>query len=374
MRFPLIGPSNRLRSPNVSIQEARNLIVESVTSGNPKVKVWAYRRPRLTVFARLPGAPVRALYSLDGRCFAVVGENFVEVFASQNFTAYGTVAVDANQATIVSNGAGHQLFIVSGGSGYIFDTDANTFEPIVASGFVDSAPWLMGDFLNSYFLALKTNSRHFQWSALLDGMDWAAIDFGEVSQTPDIIRKLLVSHGNIYLFGSQNTAVWWNPAQGNTVFEPIPDAKINMGIAGPWAGCRIDNTIYWLAENADGGRMVMKFDGFTPIRVSDHAMEFYLNSLSRVNDAIAWTYQEEGHTFFLLYCPVADCTLVFDISSQTWTKWDLWDPNVLATYPYLGVNHTYCFNTHLVGDRQSGSLYSQVLQPGNDSFIVAGGL
>lgn len=375
MKWPgFIGPSARSRSRNVSNQESVNLIIEKADSGTPKVIPWSTRRPRLTAWIQLASAPVRQLYTQDGRAFAISGDRFYELFASQTAIERGTVAVDTNPATIVSNGAGHQLFIVSGGGGYIFDTTANTFVAITDGDFTAIQPVIMGDFLNSYFLVLKSNSRQFNWSALLDGLDWAAIDVGQISQTPDLIRKMLVSHGNIYFFGSQNTAVWWNVASGNTVFQPIDDAKINMGIAGPWAGCRMDNTIYWLAENEDGGRMVMRFDGFTPVRVSTHSIEFYLNSLSQVADAIAWTYQEEGHTFWLLYLPVAEYTLVYDVSSQAWTKWSVWDPDVIRDFPYLGRCHTYAFDTHLVGDRQSGTVYRQVLEPGNDNFISASGL
>lgn len=372
MRLPgFVGPSNVLRSRNVSPQEVINAYIERVDAGTPKVDYNYYRRPRLTPFVRLASAPVRGIWGQDGRAFAVSGNTFYEVFASQNATERGTVAVDNNPATIVSNGAGNQLFIVSGGVGYIYDLLTDTLTSI-AGGFV--TPALMGGFLNSLFLSLKGNSQQFNWSAILDGTTWDSLDFAVVSQTPDVVRCLLVSHGTVWLFGSQNTAVWWNSASGNTVFEPVDSARITMGIAGPWCACNIDNTIYWLSENQDGGRVVMRADGYTPVRVSTHAIEFYLDALPTVADAICWTYQDNGHTFWLLYCPQAEHTLVYDVSSQMWTKWSMWDPTQLRHYPYLGRCHTYIFNTHLVGDRQSGTIYEQVLEPGNDSFIMASGL
>lgn len=375
MKWPgFIGPSARSRSRNVSNQESLNLIIEQADSGTPKVVPWATRRPRLSVWVRLASAPVRGLYTQDGRTFAVSGNKFYELFGSQTAIARGTVAVDANPATIVSNGEndGGQLFVVSGGRGYIYDLALNTLTVIADGDFV--LPTLMGGFLNSYFLSLKANSNQFNWSAILDGEDWSALDVARVSQSSDSVRCLLVSHGTIWLFGSQNTAVWWHSASGNTVFQPVDDARIQMGIAGSFAACLIDNTIYWLGQNQDGSRVVFRADGYTPVRVSTHSIEHYLNGLARVDDAIAWTYQDEGHTFWLLYLPSAEYTLVYDISSQHWTKWSVWDPDVSQDFPYLGRCHTYAFNTHLVGDRQSGAVYQQKLEPGNDTFIQASGL
>jgi hypothetical protein len=52
----------------------------------------------------------------------------------------------------------------------------------------------------------------------------------------------------------------------------------------------------------------------------------------------------------------------------------MWVPAQRRNYPYLGRCHVYAFGKHLVGDRQSGTIYEQVLEEGNDSFITSAGL
>ena len=369
-----VGPSNVQRSRNVDPEDSINLTLEAPDAGTPKVVPYAYRRPRLKVWARLPSAPVRGLFYEDGRMWAVSGNRFVECFASQNWTQRGTVAVDANPATMASNGQsdGQQLFVVSGGAGYSYDVTTNVLTTITDPGF--PTPALMGAFLNSKFLVLKTSSNQFNWSANLDAEDWNALDVARQSQSSDNVLSLIVVHGQIWLFGSQNTSVWYNPASGNTTFAPIDSARIQQGIAASFAVTPCDNTLYWLSQNIDGSRMVMRADGYNAVRVSTHAIETYLSALSRVSDAIAWTYQDEGHTFFLLYLPVADHTLVYDVSSQEWTKWSIWDDVQGKDFPYPGRCHVYAFGKHLVGDRQSGTIYEQVIEAGSDDLIVAGGL
>jgi hypothetical protein len=365
---------NKLRSRNVAGQDAINLIIEKVEAGTPKSSPYAYRRPRLKVWQRLGSAPVRQLFYQDGRMFSVSGGNFYENFSNQTSTLRGTVAQDQNPATIHTNGQddGQQLFIVSGGLGYIYDLVANTLAQITDPEFV--TPALMGTFLNSRFISLKANSNQFNWCEVQDGEDWNALEVARPSQTSDNILSIQASHGTLWLFGSLTTSVWWNSASGNAVFQPIDSARITYGIAGSWCVTPCDNTLYWLATNIDGSRLVMRADGYTAVRVSTHAIETYLSSLATVSDSIAWTYQDEGHTFFVLYLPSAEFTLVYDVSSQTWVRWSVWDPDVARHFPYLGRCHVYAFDKHLVGDRQSGTIYEQVLEPGNDSFILAAGL
>lgn len=368
-----IGGSNVLRCRNVDGHEAINLIIEKVDAGSPKVDRYAYRRPRLKVWTQLASAPVRALFFQDGRMFAVSGNRFYEVFASTNVIARGVVAMDHNPATISTNGEadGHQLFIVSGGKGYIYDLIANTLVEVTV-GLV--TPALMGGFLKSKFLSLKRSSGQVNWSANLDGLLWNGLDVLRRSTSSDNVLAMVIAHGTIWLFGSLVTEVWWNVASGNTTYQPVDSSQITYGIAGSWCVTPCDNTLYWLSQNINGSRMVMKADGYTAVRVSTHAIETYLASLTTVADAIAWTYQDEGHTFFVLYLPVADYTLVYDVSAQMWLKWSLWDDDQGKDFPYLGRCHVYAFGTHLVGDRQSGTIYEQVLEAGNDSFQQASGL
>jgi len=306
--------------------------------------------------------------------FAAAGNRFYECFQTQTSVSRGLISVDGNPVTIDSNGEedGGQLFVVSGGNGYIYDLVANTMAQISDPGFV--TPALMGVFLNSYFISLKSNSNQFNWSAVLDGEDWNALDVARPSQSSDQVLAIQAIHGQLWVFGSLNTSVWWNSAVGNTTFQPIDSARIQHGIAGSFAVSPCDNTLYWLSQNIDGSRVVMRAEGYNAVRVSTHAIETFLSSLARVSDAIAWTYQDEGHTFFVLFLPTSDFTLIYDVSSQTWVKWSMWNPELRQDFPYLGRVHVYAFGKHLVGDRQSGTIYEQILEPGDDSFITSGGL
>jgi hypothetical protein len=361
MRYPgFVGPTARNWSISVDAEETINWYAEG-NDATPKANPVFKPTPGLEPYVRLGAAPVRALFYQDGRCFAVAGNRFYEVFASQNATQRGTVAQDANPATISSNGsAGHQLFITSGGLGYIYDLVADTLTQITDDGFPTNV--LAGAYLDSYFLALETNTIRVYFSALLDGTSWSGLDFLAVSQYSDNIVAMAVNSRDLWLQGSQHTQVWRNTGEANNPFQPIDGAYVESGAAAPFALTQIDNSLMWIASDIRGGRMVMRAEGYNGRRVSTHAIESYLNALPHVNDAIGWAYQEDGHTFYMLYLPTARHFVVYDVATQQWHKRAIWDSTLCRWFPDLGRCHAYAFEgIHLVGDRQSGMVYRMSL-------------
>jgi hypothetical protein len=132
----------------------------------------------------------------------------------------------------------------------------------------------------------------------------------------------------------------------------------------------------WLGSGTSGDRIVWRANGYTPERVSTHAVEYALGHAPRIDDAIAWTYQQEGHTFYVLYVPSLATvrgfatTWVYDVATQTWHERALWDSVRLDWQPHLGRCHAYGFGRHLVGDRTSGAIYDLSLDVADDTTVV----
>lgn len=370
--FPgFVGPSNRQASIVSDTERSLNLYTRIVDSGTPKAKGNLYRRPGLKLSSFVGSGPVRALFAQDNRMFAVSGTGFFEIDASRTATACGSVRASQIAATISSSGAqGHQLFITSGGLGYIFDLNDGSFTQITDDAFPTFCT--QGLFFDSSFLALNGATGAFVVSDLYDGLSWDALNQGIESQFSDQVIAFQRSHDNLFLFGTRNTAVWANAGAGGAAgFVPIPGTIIEHGIAAPFSCVEVDNTPYWLGQDAQGAKMVWRADGYTPVRVSTHAVEFALASAQNVYGSVAWAFQEQGHTFYVLYVPGLDTTWVYDISTQLWSEWDHWDTRYGRSFPYVGVDHCYAFGKHFVGDRQSGAIYEQSMSLFEDALVVA---
>jgi hypothetical protein len=365
-----IGPTNRLRSPNADVEDTINFYLEQTTPGLGKSPVYLMGTPGLNVAFVLPDSPVRALFSQDGRAFAVAGTSFFELsFVGPLLTSqfYGTVASDPNLATIVSNGsAGHQLMITSGGLVYIFDLLANTLT-LVTTGL---EPVTMGEFMDGYFLLNMTNSRRFGWSNLEDGTTWDPLDIAERSIASDNIVAMIRSHKEIWILGSKTSEVWIDTGDALNPFEPIQGVQVEQGCDSAYTAQRIDNSTMWKGQNSDGYGVWWKANGYTPERVSTHAVEQAMQTFGGANDR-AWVYQEDGHLFVVVVMPNCDRSYVYDVAVGQWHCRARWDSTHCVWVPHVAQCHCLFNQQHLVGDRFSGAIYQQSLEFFEEQIVTA---
>lgn len=367
------GGSASERVPSINRERAINWMPAVADSGTPKVQIYNMHTPGLRPFVVLGEGPVRCLFYEDGRCFAVVGSSFYEVLGSQTVIRYGAVAEDVANATISTNGtAGGQLFVTSGGHGYIFDLILNVLTEITDPDFL--MPTAGGVFVDGYFVSMVRGTRAFQLSDLEDGTSWSGLDVGEVSQSSDNLIAMTVHRRELWLRGSKTTEVWADIGTANFPFAPIPGAMMWEGILGPDCSAELDNSVYWVGQNQNGARVVYRANGYTPQRISTHAIEAYLATAPRVDDIITYTYQDEGHAFFYILVPSLPTCLVYDAAAPANARWHEradWDEQLCVWTPHRSRCHAFAFGKHLVGDRGTPAIYEMSLDFGTD-LIVAG--
>ena len=367
MRYPgFLGGSNTNRTMNVDAERTINFYPEIVDGGTPKSKIVLHGTPGHVPFVICGTGPVRCAWYEDGRMFVISGNRLFEVFQSQTIVLRGQVASDGKLASISSNGlGGHQLFITSGGFGYIYDLNANTLTLIVDPDFPLPAVW--GIFLDAYFVVLSDD--RFMISDLLDGSVWSGLDVAQTTLSSDQKIAMASNHREIWLFGTKRIEAWINTGANAFPFEPIGGAPIDHGIAAAKSAVVMDNTIFWLGADATGAGVVWKASGYTPMRISTHAVETMLHRLPRFDDAIAWVYSQEGHLFYVLYLPAADTTWVYDVASNLWHERAIWNQTTMRWQPHVGIVHTYAWGMNLVGDRQSGAIYKMDLDVYCDRLV-----
>lgn len=365
MILPFFGGSSPSQSPNASAQRTVNWYPE-VIEGEPKTRVALYPTPGVTTFCTLPATPVRALFSQNSRTFAVAGAIFFELHSDGTYTARGAVTSSSLPATISSNGeAGGQLLITSGEDAYTFTLSTN-----VLAEESDAGDCTMAGFLDGYFVALDTSTATIKVSNLEDGATWDSTDVGQRNTAADKWLAMLVSHREVWLFGSQRSDVWYN---SGALFplEPVPGAFIEQGIAAPWSAAAIANTVMWLGANENGQGVVWRASGYQPVRVSHSAMEHEISRYSLISDAVAWTYQDQGHGFYVLQFPTAKATWVYDTNTGLWHERGWWDTAAGEYQAYRPMFHAFAWGKHLVGDRASGVIYEMSINSATDAGGVA---
>jgi len=113
------------------------------------------------------------------------------------------------------------------------------------------------------------------------------------------------------------------------------------------------------ADAAGVSGVVVQTRGYQPQPISNKALETEISNYARtstITDAEGWTYQQEGHQFYVLNFPSVPATWAFDTSTSMWSRRGTWNPEVNDFDVWSPRTHTYAFGRHLVGDRTSGRL------------------
>lgn len=358
-----LGPTYTVQSMNADCERCVNLFPELLESDGGKGRMALYKVPGLsTAYTGLNGAP-RALFAQDGRAFCIAGAVFYELFSNGTATNRGAVLDDGRLATIHSNGqGGNQLFIVAGLSGYIYSLTANTLTVIAVAGF-PTGNAIMGEFFDQYFFVLKGTSLSFQISSLSNGSAWAAADTGTRSRASDNIRTIIRLGLYLWLLGDRTSEPWYDSGAANFPFAPVPSALLDLGTAAEFSATRADNAIFFLAQDARGARMVVKIDqgSLGAQRVSTFAVEYALNGYPSVSNAVGYSYQEAGHTFYILTAKDWPQSWAFDTATGMWHERRSRNLGTGEDQAQRAICHCYAFDKHLVGDRSTGTIYEQRL-------------
>jgi hypothetical protein len=306
--------------------------------------------PGLKVFSTLPQSPVRGQFSALGRYFAVGGSQLWEIADDGSQTSRGTVANDGKAVSIAFNNI--QLLIVSGGRAYCFTLATNVLLDVTDQ--LAGVP-IQCDYSDTYFIVCFQNSNKYQMSQVLDGTTWPGTLVNEVSVFPDNITSIIVNHRELWVFGQKRSQPFQNTGSLE-VFDPISGALIETGCAATFAVTRLDNSLFWIGQDERGALVVWRSNGYTPARVSTHAVEYWLAlHASSIAGLVAYSYQTRGHLFWVLYVPNSDCNWVYDVTENMWHKRASWVNG--AWGPHFSWNYCYAFGRHLVGDWNSGNIY-----------------
>lgn len=152
--------------------------------------------------------------------------------------------------------------------------------------------------------------RQVNFSAVLDGTSWNGLDFFQKSGAPDYIRGILVDNNQLYLFGDQTFEVREADPNAGVDGEPfvaIPGAMGHIGNRSAWAQNSLGGRVYFLGGDDQGGPVAYVLNGFTPVRISNHAQEAAWKAAGLGTNAVSYTYIEEGHMFW-----------VINFGAQTW--------------------------------------------------------
>lgn len=329
-----------------------NLYPEIDESGHGKEQEIAslVATPGLLLLSTIGTGPIRGEFTTStGALFLVSGNELYQVDSSFVGTPLGVLNSSVGAVSFAENGI--DLCIVDGEDGYFWSFAGSTFNQITDPAFPGAGKVTYQD---GYFIFYEPNTQEFFISGL-NAVTFDALDIASAEAQPDNLIGILSDHRDLWLFGTETIEIWFNSGAADFPFERIQGAFLEQGLAAPFSVAKMINTVFWLGRDNKGAGMVFMAQGYQPQRISTHAVEQAIQSYGDITDATAYTYQENGHHFYVLNFSSANTTWVYDFITSSWHERAYNNEGVLERH--RASCHAYAFSKHVVGDYQNGNLY-----------------
>jgi hypothetical protein len=357
MKTPILGSAYVARSINVADNRMVNLFPEAIPEGG-KEPGFLNRAPGLEFLQTVGTGPVRALWAhqTNGSDFYVVSGSGVYKLTGLTATPtlLGTLTTSSGPVSIADNGT--QIFFATNPDGFIYNEVTNVFAQITDPDFAGAVTVA---YLDGYFVFNQPNSQIIWVSQLLDGQSVDPLDFASAEGSPDGVVGLISDHRELWVFGTDSVEVWYDAGGADFPLQRIQGAFNEIGCVSASSIAKLDNGLFWLGTDARGQGIVYRANGYTGQRVSTHAIEYAIAQYRDISDAIAYTYQQEGHAFYVLTFPTGNATWVYDVATQAWHERAGWYNGVFTRHR-SNCQCNYEGNT-IVGDFENGNIYKMSL-------------
>ena len=358
MKTGILGQSYVARSINAADNRCVNLFPEVVTEGG-KEAAYLNRAPGLSLLATVGDGPIRGLWSFGYFTYVASGTELYSVDSNWTPLLLGTIS-GTGPVSMSDNGT--QLFIACNPKGYIYNSFTTVFAQITDADFQGAVTVA---FLDGYFVYNQPNSQKLWITSLYDGSSIDPLAFASAEGSPDGLIAIIVDHREAWLFGTNSVEVWYDAGLPDFPLTRIQGAFNEIGCAAAYSVAKLDNGVFWLGADARGRGVVYRSQGYSGVRISTHAIEFAIQGYGVISDAIGYTYQQEGHPFYVLIFPTANATWVYDAATGAWHERAGFSNGQFIRH--RSNCYTTFNDTSIVGDYENGKIYSLSLDVYDDA-------
>lgn len=355
--FPFIGGSYESRSKTFDCTRTVNMFPELHDYGGGKGMQpgLLLSTPGLRKAQSLGTGPIRCLYTTSNAqlSFVVSGNSIYQItnaigtpvtVLGNLLTSFGTVQMSDN---------GVDVIVIDGQFGYKFSlTGTPTLVQITDANFYNGSKTVT--YLNGYFVLDEPGTSNFYFSNI-DSATFPPLNEQSAATSPDDVIAVVANNQQLYLFGGRTFEVWADT--GGSASAPFSSTgrSTNIGCVAPATIRKIAGTFFWLGGNEAGGGIVYSMENDTPTRVSTHAIEFYLQGLGDLSGTNAYTYQLDGHNFYVINLANGTTSFTYDMNTKQWHERQSLIDGVMTRH--LGENTCFLNGDHIVGDFRNGNIY-----------------
>jgi hypothetical protein len=303
---------------------------------------------------------VRAMLVANGSLYCVIYSSIYKVESDGSATLLGAITTLDGFVTMESNSI--EILIADGTNyGYLITLADDSVNLVTSINY----PVTEGiTFQDGYFIAVEKGSGKWYISSLYDGQTWGALDFTTAESKPDNALLPLSTMHDVWIFGETSIEGYFNSGNVDFPFERINGSSMDIGCGAVGSPIRIDGVMYFLSNKGQ----VCKLVGYEAVPISTAQVDYQISTYTLISDALSLTYSKDGHSFYVLTFPSAECTWVYDITTGFWHEW-LSYTEIAGTAGRHRCNRSVQFGLDwIIGDYSNGLLYKLKMDTYTDNL------
>lgn len=310
----------------------------------------------------LPGW-TQALAVISNICYlvSIVTQGSLNTPGVISMAQVGTLATSTGQVSIRDNNIGGYAVLVDGPNGYLYNINTRVFAQITDPAFLGSN---LVAYIDGWWIFNKPGTQTFYTNAQPYSTAFNASYFALKDAASDNLVGVIENKEELWLIGERTTEIWYDAGGQYFPFQRLVGTLIQSGCKAVNSIARLvsggQEGLMWFGRSERGENIVIRTQGFAAETVSTPAVSNAMAQYAVTSDAIAYTYEEGAHEFYVLTFPTADRTWVYDATLPPEMAWH----ERLSYDPYAQAYHRHRSNClmnfagmRIVGDYQNGALY-----------------
>lgn len=361
IKIPILGENFPSQSRVQSVQELYNFYLEEDKTQDRFI---AYGFPGYEEWVDMSGSVVRGMLEHRGVGYAVIDNILYSITDKNTQTNLGTLSTSTGKVQMAA--INDEIGVVDGTSFYHYKISTTTFST-PADADIPSSPTVLTA-IGEYFVIPEPDDKKLFVSDLADGTSWNALSFVSADTRPDNIVGCSVANTLLYAMCEYSTEIFYISGGDVVPLDRAVAGSYDIGTPAKHSPAVVNNTMYWLGQNKGGSVGVVRSNGGSPELISNRAMTQKIGTYDTISDAFGWTYQENGHPFYMITFPSVETingqtigrTWAFDLSTRVWSEVGSKRTNAVSP-PQLSRHTANCSlflnNEHLIGDYLSGKIF-----------------
>jgi hypothetical protein len=223
-------------------------------------------------------------------------------------------------------------------------------DDVVGTPIVDFTNPTKVEFLGRRVIVIN-ESNQFWWSEIDDATVWPALNVASAETSPDNILSMAKKDGELWLMGERSYEVRRVDTDPNNPYSLVGGSANQVGIGAKYSLSSIADNVFWLGSSIAGQNQVFMSNGYSEQRISNHAIEWELDQYkANTSSAFGFSYQQEGHTFYILTIPQADKTFVFDLANGLWHERSTRDAKKNISHQWAVTHCAFAYGRILCGN------------------------